>query len=56
MYTVVALEDLVNVAVNERVSVCVKVVDMEDTRTVKNKYGSIFVTFMNYTEITKILP
>ena len=31
IYTVVALEDLVNVAVNEHVSVCVTVVDMEDT-------------------------
>ena len=27
----VALEDLVNVAVNEGVSVCIKVVDIEDT-------------------------
>ena len=27
----VALEDVVNVAVNEGVSVCIKVVDMEDT-------------------------
>ena len=41
--SVVALEDLVNVAVNERVSVCVKVVDLEATRSVKNKYGKEFM-------------
>ena len=41
--SIVALENLVNVAVNERVSVCVKVVDMEDTLSVKNKHGKEFM-------------
>ena len=41
-YSVVALEDLVNIAVNERVVVSIKVVDMEETRTIKNKYGKEF--------------
>ena len=41
-YSVVALEDLVNIAVNERVVVSIKVVDMEETRTTQNKYGKEF--------------
>ena len=41
-FTTVALEDLVNIAVNERVTVCVQVVDMEVAQTVKSKYGKEF--------------
>ena len=37
-YNVVALEDLVNIAVNERVVVSIKVVDMEETHTKPGQY------------------